>query len=58
MSEVVIKADEKRKKASLHKPNTKAKLNGGRSLTIKKKLEGRKVYKLKSNVEGTNYFPM
>ena len=57
MLEVAIKA-EKGKKTSLHKLNNKAKLNEGRSLAIKKKHEGRKIYKLKSNVEGTSYFPM
>ena len=43
MSEVAIKADEKGKKTSLHKPSTKAKLNGGENLTTEKKLEGRKI---------------
>ena len=56
ISEVVIKADEQRKKTSFHKSNIKAKLKGG-SLAIEKKLEGRKIYKLKSIVEGTSYFP-
>ena len=57
MLEVTIRADEKRKTTSLHKPNTKTKLNGGGSLTTKKKLEGRNIYKRKSNVEGTSHFP-
>ena len=55
--EVAIKADEKGKKTSLHKSNIKAKLNGGESLAIKKKLEERKIYKLKSIIEETSYFP-
>ena len=57
MLEVTIKADEKKKKTLLHKPNTKAKLNGGKSLTTEKKLEERKIYKRKSNIEGTRHFP-
>ena len=55
ISEVAIKADEQRKKTLFHKPNFKAKSNGGRSLTTEKKLKERKVYKLKSNLERTNY---
>ena len=56
MSEVAIRADEKSKMTSLHKTNTKAKLNGGGSLITEKKLKGRKIYKCKSIVEGTSYF--
>ena len=41
MPDDAIKA-EQRKKTSFYKPITKAKLNGGRSLTIEKKLKGRK----------------
>ena len=58
MSEVAIKDDKKGKKTSLHKPNTKAKLNEGRILTTKKKLEVKKIYKRKSIAEGTSYFPI
>ena len=57
MPEVAIKADERKKKTSFHKPNIKAKLNGGGSLTIERKLKGRKIYKCKSIVKGINYFP-
>ena len=55
--EVAVKADERKKKASILKSITKAKLIGGRSLAIEKKLQGRKVCKRKSKVEGTSYFP-
>ena len=56
ISEATIKA-EQRKKTSFHKPNAKAKLIEGRSLAIEKKLEERKIYKLKSKFKGTSYFP-
>ena len=55
--EVAVKADERKKKASILKSITKAKLIGGRSLAIEKKLQERKVYKRKANVKGTSYFP-
>ena len=57
ISKVAIKADERKKKTLFHKPNIKAKLKEGRSLTTEKKFKGRKIYKPKSNVEGTSYFP-
>ena len=55
--EVAVKADERKKKASILKSITKAKLIGGRSMSIEKKLHGRKVCKRESKVEGTSYFP-
>ena len=55
--EVAIKANEQKKKTSFHKSNIKAKLKGGRNLTTEKTLKGRKIYKLRSNFEGTSYFP-
>ena len=55
--EIAVKADERKKKASILKSITKEKLIGGRSLAIEKKLEGRKIYKLKSNIKGISYFP-
>ena len=54
MSEVAIKA-EQRKKTLFYKPNLKAKLNGGRSLTTEKKFKERKICKLKSKFKRTNY---